>query len=251
MNSDQAREILLLYRPGTADRDDPEFAEALALAKHEPGLGRWFEEHCALHEAVRAKFRQLPVPEGLKEQILSERKAHLNLRFQRKAALLATAVATVVLLIGLAVAYLHTGDNKAFAGFRNRMIKTASRNYPKMDLETNDLGQIRQYLAKEGQGDYVLPKGLEKTAGTGCALVTWQGKKLSMVCFNSGRNANPKEPDLFLFIIEQSAVPGAPAANLPPQLAQNNGVATASWTAGSKTYLLAGLGDEAFIRQHL
>ena len=33
MNRDEAKTILLLYRPGTADADDPEFAAALALAK--------------------------------------------------------------------------------------------------------------------------------------------------------------------------------------------------------------------------
>ena len=40
MNHDEARQILLLYRPGTADAEDPQIAEALALAKREPELAR-------------------------------------------------------------------------------------------------------------------------------------------------------------------------------------------------------------------
>ena len=33
MNRDEAKNILLLYRPGTADAEDPQIAEALALAE--------------------------------------------------------------------------------------------------------------------------------------------------------------------------------------------------------------------------
>ena len=38
MNRDEAKIILLLYRPGTADAGDPEVAEALTLAKNDPEL---------------------------------------------------------------------------------------------------------------------------------------------------------------------------------------------------------------------
>jgi hypothetical protein len=62
MSSQQVREILILYRPGTADREDTEVAEALALVIHDPGLSRWFAKHGALCEVLRNKFRQIPVP---------------------------------------------------------------------------------------------------------------------------------------------------------------------------------------------
>jgi hypothetical protein len=58
----QVREIRILYRPGTADREDPEVAKALAAVTHDPELSRWFAKHCALCEAFRDKFRQIPVP---------------------------------------------------------------------------------------------------------------------------------------------------------------------------------------------
>jgi hypothetical protein len=62
MDYSKAKQILMLYRPGTADEHDPDMAEALALLKHDPELVRWFAEHAALQEALRAKFRQLPLP---------------------------------------------------------------------------------------------------------------------------------------------------------------------------------------------
>jgi len=47
MNHNEAKDILLLYRPGTADVADPQIAEALALAQRDAELARWFGEHCA------------------------------------------------------------------------------------------------------------------------------------------------------------------------------------------------------------
>src|SRR5262249_32695874 len=38
MNSEQAKEILIIYRPGTADREDPDIAAALELAKADTEL---------------------------------------------------------------------------------------------------------------------------------------------------------------------------------------------------------------------
>jgi hypothetical protein len=119
-----------------------------------------------------------------------------------------------------------------------------------MDLETNNLQEIRRYLAShDGQKDYVLPTGLEKTAGTGCKILAWQGKKVSMVCFNSGKNGSPQTPDLFLFIVDRSAVRPS-AATDEPQLAKVRALSTVSWSAGDKTYLLAGSGDEKFLREY-
>src|SRR5580765_8582945 len=149
MNSTEAKEILMLYRPGRADAQDPEFAEALALAGSDPELGRWLEEHCAIQNAFQTKFRQIPVPEGLKEQILSERKAHTAFNGKQKLALAAVCGICLLLLAGIATIVLRSSEDATFANFQIRMIGTVARafNYPQMDLETNDSGQILRYLA--------------------------------------------------------------------------------------------------------
>jgi hypothetical protein len=58
----QVKEILILYRPGTADGEDPGVARALTAVTHDPELSCWFAKHCALCEAFRNKFSQIPVP---------------------------------------------------------------------------------------------------------------------------------------------------------------------------------------------
>ncbi len=251
MNSQQAKENLLLYRPGVADPDDPEFAEARDFAQRDPELARWFEEHCQLQEALHAQFSQIQVPEGLKEQILSERKVHTRPNFARKALRLSAAVAVALLVLSAILVYFwQPADDNNFANFRNRMASNVLRQYPKMDLETNDLNQIHQYLARQGQGDYVLPQGLEKAVATGCATLSWHERELAMVCFNSGHSAQPNEPDLFLFIIERSAVQKAPP-EVPELVRLSRRFTTASWTSGNKAYVLGARGDEKLLRTYL
>ena len=249
MNSRQAKEILVLYRPGTADREEPEVAAALALAQSDPELSRWLEDQNVTQAALRAKFKQIPVPEGLKEQILSERKAHTNLPLPRKLAFVAAGIMSLLLVAGIALSLVVRREDKSFANFRSRMVQTFARLYPKMDLVTSDLGKIRQYLAQhQAPGEDALPAPLEKTATTGCAVLQWQGKTVSMICFTSGAAGSPTQPDLFLFVINRSDVPNAPTAS-PPQFTQTNRVVTASWSSGEKTYLLGAISDEAFLRK--
>jgi hypothetical protein len=124
------------------------------------------------------------------------------------------------------------------------MTSIVLRTYPPMDLVTNDLGQIHQYVTQHGGGDYVLPGPLDKTAGTGCKLLAWQDKPVAMICFNSGKNGKPRQPDLFLFIINQSAVPD-PATAIPSEIVQVSKLATVSWTKNGKLYLLGALGSQA------
>src|SRR3954465_13632730 len=250
MNSQQAREFLILYRSGDEQDGDPELAQALALAREDQQLAQWFRAHCALQEQLRAQFRNIQVPEGLKEQILSERKVQTSRSIARSSVLVMAVIVFAVLLAFFAVKN-NPREDLSFSTFRHRMAGTVLRAYPKMDLYTNDLAQIRNYLAEhQGIGDYVLPDGLKKLSGTGCKVMQWHGRKVSMVCFNSGTNGKPTFPDLFLFIIDRTSVVQAPA-NHSPEWSKISKMVTASWTDNDKTYVLGGLKDVDFLKQYL
>ena len=252
VNNQQAKEILLCYRPGMDDRDDPDFAAALELVERDPELARWFEDQCALQQALRAKFQQIAVPEGLREQILSERKARIAPPQPRRRVLVAAAVACSAFLIVAVLGLLLKHDSRtSFALFQTNYVpRVVLRNYPPMDKETSDLAEIRSYLAThQGHTGYQLPPGLETTAGTGCAILSRHGQRVSMVCFNSGTTRPATTPDLFLFIVDKAALSHPPAGSTP-QFAQVKKLITASWSSGAQTYLLAGLGDEASIRKY-
>jgi hypothetical protein len=74
MTREQAKDILLLYRPGTRDAEEPEVVEAMAVVLEDTALRRWFEQHCTFQAATRARFREIQVPESLKSALFARRK---------------------------------------------------------------------------------------------------------------------------------------------------------------------------------
>jgi hypothetical protein len=253
VNRDEAKTILLLYRPGTTDADDPQIAVALDLAKQDPELTSWLVEHCARQEAVRAGFRKIIAPAGLKEQIISEQAAQEKITTWRRNAIFAAAAAAVVALAALSPLWFqHRGNEETFAIYRSRMAGVALRGPYLMDLATNDPAVIRTFLAqKQAPADYALPMPLEKTAVTGCAIEDWQGAKVSMICFRTGKPLPPgQQSDLWLFVIDRSTVKNAPPIG-SRQFVQVNKLMTVTWTQGDKLYVLGMEGDEQTLRQYL
>ena len=65
-----------------------------------------------------------------------------------------------------------------------------------------------------------------------------------MVCLNSGKNGKPRQPDLFLFIINQTAVPD-PSSASPREMVQVSKLSLLSWKQNGNLYLLGALGPQA------
>jgi len=256
MNRDEARQILLLYRPGTMDAGDPQIAEALVLAKRDPELSRWLDELSARQETVRAKFRQITPPAGLKEQIISEHVAQTKGNLQvRKILAIAATTAIIASLIALATLYLPRHqiqpEVRTLASYQNQMVGFALGPYG-MALATNDLIQIRNFLARgHAPSDYTLPAPLEKVVTTGCTVKYWSGTRVSMICFRTGKPLPPGRPgDLWLFVADSTAITGLPDTTAP-QFAQVSQIITVTWTQNGKLYLLATEGDEQELRKYL
>jgi hypothetical protein len=250
MTREEARRTLLLYRPGTADAEEPEIAEALALAKQDAELSRWLDQHCAQQEILRAKVRSIPVPAGLKEQIISERPFPAQKRFERRALLLAAASVGVILIVWrAAVLWQQPPSDDTFAIYRHRMVSAALRGYS-MDFESGNPEQIRDYLARQKAAEnYEVPAGLQKATATGCAIKDWQGAKVAMLCFRAGPPAAAVgKSDIWLFVVDRASVKDAPAAG-STEFARVNKLMTATWTQGDKLYLLGAAGDEQEIRR--
>jgi hypothetical protein len=241
-----------LYRPGTADATDPEFAEALAACEHDAELKQWFANHCALYSAIRSKFKKIAVPEALKEQIIAERPVPRTPVWQ-KLVLAGGAVAVAVIALVTLTPHFQPPEPHDFATYRNSMGKFIADGYYKMDTNSPDLDVIRSYLAQtKSVADFVLPENLQKNAkALGCVATTWQGKPVSMVCFASGRPADPNLPsDLWLFISSDDIATEPPKTSTPA-FAKYGDLITASWKVGNRTYILAAKGDEQFLEKYL
>ena len=257
MNKEEAKQILLLFRPGTTDAEDPETAVALALAKTDLELSRWFEEHCARQNALREKFRQIPVLAGLKEQIISEEAAKAKAASRREKIVGVAAVAAIVMALMMMGFFFmpphrpNPSDYSTLADYKTQMAFHALSYYG-MDLTTNDASQIQAYLAKkQAPADYVLPAGLQKVAMTGCAIQSWQDSKASMICFCTGKlPPGGQHSDLWLFVIDRTAVKDISTIT-SPQFDKVNGLMTVAWTQGNNLYLLGAQSDEATLKNFL
>jgi hypothetical protein len=253
VNLAEAKTILLLYRAGTADADDPQVAAALALTKQSPELARWLEEQSAVQLRLRARFKQISPPAGLKEQIVSEFTASRRARDRRRT--LGFALAVLLLWLGLLAAFWPphrvTTSGDTLANYQNRMVRAALGGYD-MDLMTNDLATIRAFLARQSApADFNLPTPLEHTALTGCAVRDWRGARVSLLCFRTGKPLPPGiASDLWLFVVDRAAVKDAPS-KADPQFSKVSRLITATWANQQNLYFLGVEGQEPNLKRYL
>lgn len=252
MNNHQAKEVLLLYRPGTRDAEDPEVIEAMKVARQDPELAKWFAQHQAFQLAMRAKFREISTPERSKVALSARlalsapQKIIRPVAFWQSPVWLAAA-AIFIALFGLAVVWLRPSVPDRFTHYRESMVSAAVRMYG-MDVVTKDPTELRNYIAKEGApADYTLTPGLASLKLQGGGRLRWRGNPVSMVCFDRGGGST-----LFLFVMKRSSLKDAPHQEpTKAQLAQIDGLMTASWSQGDDTYVLAGPTEEGFADKYL
>jgi uncharacterized membrane protein YbaN (DUF454 family) len=247
MDSQRAREILLLFRPGVSDADDPEFREALELVKRDPELRRWFDEHCARQSLIRDRLKKIAVPGELKKRILDDIAAREAIVWwQQPAFRVLAAAAAIVLLIGLVYFWPRPDTSLSFAAYQRNMVGNIQRIYPTMDMVTTNVAGILQYLTqKQGHADYVLPQPLQRLPGIGCAILPWRSKKVSLICLDAGQQS-----ELYVFVINRADLPDPPPIDRP-QFNRIGRLTSASWSHADKTYILAGPGDAEFIKRYL
>jgi hypothetical protein len=248
VNQAEAKAILQPYRPGTDDANDPQIAEALALAREDAELARWLKAHQAGQAALRDAFRQISVPAGLKEQIISEQAALRRSQVvRRRVAALAAAVSLLILLLEIPWRR-NAPAQDTLEVFQHTMMGVALRGYG-MDLATNDLPQIRSFLAqKQAPADFQIGDALKQATINGCAVETWQASKVSMICFHTPKSAN--QNNLWLFVVDQGAVRNGNASS-SPTLQTVHGLITATWVRDGKLYLLGAEGNEVDLRPYL
>jgi hypothetical protein len=243
VNPEQAKEVLLLYRPGTADAEDPQVQQAIELAQRDLELGRWFQNHCHFQEVMRAKFREIEAPAHLKAALIAQRKIVPLEPWWRNPIWLTAAAAMFLLLLWLPFRpRLAVPDH--FANYREMMVSIALKNY-RMDWTTNDQHGLRQLLAAKGApANYDVPRGLEQLKLTGGAALTWRNHPVSMVCFDRGNKQM-----LFLFVMPRAGLKDPPDSP-EPELTKVSSYLTATWTRGENTYVLAGPAEQDFLKKY-
>ena len=227
-NGQEKREALLRARNWSEKVRDPE--SSMEAAEGDPALANLQQQSEQFNARVHQALAEIPVPPALRDQILARNKV-ITVPYWRTPRAIAMAAALAFMATGL---FFWTtakfgGEDRTFAGFRSRMVGFALREY-RMDIHTNSLPEVQKYLARQGApAEFSLPPILAQTPVKGGAALTWQGQPVSMVCFDKLNRT------LYMFVIEHGAAPVDERS-----LAPFKTVATATWTAGGKTFLLAG-----------
>lgn len=253
MTAPEAKQVLLAYRPWANDDQEPEMAEALALCRADPVLSKWFASHCEAQLRLREKLQGIKAPNGLLQQIISERRAQVAARHDARRRLVVVMAGLVIAISGWFIwksVSLAPRQDLSLDGYRNRMARTVARAYG-MDVETNSLAAVRAHLAaNQAPLVDVLPAALEQTPLVGCGVLRWQDRPVAMICYRAAKQLPPgMKSDLVLFIAEERDVQGS-AALTKPQFSKSSEWFFASWRAGDKVFLLAAM-EEAELRRRL
>lgn len=243
MTRQEAKRILLLYRPHGPDAEDPALTEALALAARDPELKDWLDRHLAAQAALRRKFRSLAVPPDLADRILAAPKVTRMPRWNRVA--VPWLAAAILVLLGLVAALIVLNQpSDRFENFQSRMVSSVLREY-RMDIATNELAAVRRYMdERQAPSTFEIPPGLQTLSLTGGGLLRWRNHPVSMICYDRGTNQM-----VFLFVMNRQAPRDPPPA--APHLESVNKLVTASWSRGDWLYFMAGEDSAAFPERFL
>jgi hypothetical protein len=237
MNNEEAKLILQAYRPGGQDANDPRFREALAQAQRDPELARWFANEQALDSRISTKVKaSITPPAHLKSRLLAQRRIVSPVAWWKRPVWQLAAAACLALVVTIAAIWLKPDHSNGFAQYRVDMAEFAGKKLDRLDLMSRDMEEVRRWLAqKESHGDLVLPVGLNGRPSLGCRLLDWKGHKVSLVCFEL-----ENKQVAHLLVVDSAAFKDAPTKS--PVFNQVGDVATASWSRGGKTYVVASKG---------
>lgn len=236
MNNQEAQLILKAYRCGGQDASDPLFAEALEQVRRDPELQKWFAEEHALDARIQASLQTaVPIPRGLKSNLLALRKIDRPAPWWWFQPMKLAAAAAVLLFLGLAAFFLLPQKSAQLASFRDTMARYSVQQQGHVTFESHDLAKIQQWLQDRGmETKFELPATLPGNSAQGCRVVDWNGRKATMICFvlDGGEHMD-------LFVMDRAGLPDFPEAG-SPQFAEAPGLMTATWVRGDKVYLLTG-----------
>ncbi|ACB73590.1 hypothetical protein [Opitutus terrae] len=233
MNREEAQFILGAYRPNSEDAQDPQFQEALTLARRDPGLGHWFAEQQAIDRILAAKVRARPIPPQLKTQLLLARATGACQPRWRRPVWLAVAACAALLFVAAGTLLSRRVHAARLAEFRSAMVAASLERRNHADVEGLDAQGYQHWLvAHRGDPDFVLPPRLAERGISACKVVEWRQSRVTMLCFQfSGGHVD-------VFVVNAADLPRLPLGPTPALFADGK-VTSAAWRHEGKIYLAA------------
>jgi hypothetical protein len=249
MDNKEAKFILSAYRPDGQDVGDPRFAEAFEQTRRDSILERWFEESIAFDGTMTEKLATTPVPNDLRESILTgvkiTRAPHLKNRWRKWA-----IAAALVLSATLGVLIWHNTRPAPVAGWQlqalDSILSSIARNESHFDVISRNPAELVKWLrANYAPAGNKLPHQLDKLPSIGCKRFFWGGKPVSLICF-----ILPEGRAIHLVMTNVSTESDR-AIKHKAKVIQQGQWATATWREGDMIYMLALEGSRDDLRSYL
>lgn len=254
MNRNEAKSILEVYRPGDEAAGNPRLAEALALARTDAELAAWLARDQKWDALVRQGLRALPVPAGLRANVLAEQKVVAlptatpgAAWFTWRSPVLWAMAAGLMLLAGVAAIRLNRAPANNLNAFAQAMISAAADSTNHVDVHNQDLKEVKGWLGDHHNlADITLPPALgEQQWLAGCRALAWKGHPVAMLCF-----LPPHALHVDLFVTAAANLSDPPLTG-QPVFQKLKDDAMVAWVNDENLYVLAGAVPEGFLRQCL
>lgn len=244
MTNDEAKFLLHAYHPDGRNAADPAMQEARDHARRDPALEAWFvrdQQHTA---AMTAALRRIAPPPGLRDALIAGQRAGGGVRKSRPTwrALRPLAFAAAFVLLFAAAWWRYapipgdTLDEFALNVVQRRFL---------LAERSRDLDELKTWLAaKHAPLPSRLPDAFEQLHTLGCRTVEFNGRDVSLVCFE--RNGR----EFHVFVARRDDI--APASSdLPAQIYERNKHVVASWSDHRNDYVLVSDADRREVEQLL
>ena len=245
MDEAQARLILQSFSPRAGQDDDPEMAKALKTAAADPAFARWLEEEQAFDHAVAQHLAAIPAPFGLRTRILAQAEELQHTSKLRWAFRIAATLA-LLLLVAQGVSFWRASQRGAnLQAEYAREMTSFIQMPPPLQMESGDLGEIRNWLAEKNAAPVKVPARLAALQPLGCRVLSFRGQQVSLICFKrEGKHL------AHLFVVDRAALPKL-EAEAGQTFSNEQGWMTATWVEDDRVYMIALQGSRAAIEEFL
>jgi len=231
MTNDEAKFILLAYRPNGADANDAAFQPALEQVKQDASLGKWLEGQQAFDRAVAAKLRVIVPPEDLRARILAGAQASrpsVRVWWRQPKWLAMAASVLVVFSLGITgIVYPRAQTSDELPVFAMDYVTGGFF----LSRHNTDLDELRSWLVKQNAPlPKELPAGFAQLRSRGCKTIVYRGKEVSLICFGEGK-------EYHLFVARRDDFPKMPVTDTP-QFLVRKGHASAAWSDEKNYYVV-------------
>lgn len=244
MTNEEATLLLQAYRPGGGDDRDRFFEEALEQVQEDPALREGFLAQQRFDRAISQRLAAVALPAGLEERLWSSLvrvKPGLRGSYLNWVAL----AASIALLVVVALNWRPDAAPADFAAYRAAIVPGAASAKPHLEVLDSDLAALKRALAGRGAPEpTLLTENLRRLRPTGCRVLEWEGRKVSVLCYLS------EGTELDLLVVDGAGFMGAPQGDAPA-VGQTDVWTTANWTDGRRIYILAAKVSPAQLQNYL